>query len=76
MKNRSSSVAKSSRSKNVKSVYRRDRRAVSRGMYIRLDRRKLHESGTDVHLRGELRLRDEYELNDLPCDDFERGYMT
>ena len=69
-------MAKSSESRNVKPVHRRDRRSLSGGMYIRLDRRKLHESGTDVHLRGELRLRDEYELNDLPCSDFERGFMT
>lgn len=70
-------VEKVKKSKNVvKPVYRNDRRTLPGCMYIRLDRRKLHESGSDVDLRDKLRLRDEYELNDLPCSDYERMHMT
>ena len=60
----------------LKPVHRIDRRTLSGGMYIRLDRRKLHESGVDAYIRDKLRIRDEYELNDLPASDYEKGYMT
>jgi hypothetical protein len=57
-----------------------NRRALSGGMYIHLDRRKRVEGGNNVSIRSFKRVldngQDANEINDLPCDDFQKMYMT
>ena len=70
-------MAKSSRSKNVIPFTERRNPDLHGYCYLPLDRRKqgnvdlLH--GVCHRQRGHL---DDYEMNDLPASDFERGYMT
>ena len=84
-------MAKLSRSKNVSPLDRRSDANLSRGMYRPLDRRKpgnepvffrLHNSKrrsnvVDGKVKPAKSLKEaSYDLRELPCSEFERGYMV
>jgi hypothetical protein len=70
-------VAKSSRSKNVIPFTERRNPDLHGHIYLPLDRRQQGDEPVFSRIyRGEYWITDEYEMNDLPCSDFERGYMT
>lgn len=51
-------------------------RDLSRGLYRPLCKRRPVDGGGDaVLLPSESGFSDDYEMNDLPCTDYERGYM-
>lgn len=62
--------------KNVRTPADFVERDLSRGIYRPLcKRRPVDGNGDDLLLRGKSRVSDDYEMSDLPCDDYERGYM-
>ncbi len=77
MKTRSSSEAKSSKSKNVRTPADFNERDLSRGIYRPLCKRRPVDGGGDaVLLLRKSSVSDDYEMNDLPCDDYQRMHMT
>ncbi len=65
------------RKKNVRFVDRRSDANLSRGLYRALDQRKFRDEPVLPRLhRGKRRVDVEYEVDDLPCSDYERMHMT
>jgi hypothetical protein len=73
------SVEKRKKSQHVGKSDRRSNDNLSRGMYLPLDRRPIRVKSVLSRLltsqRGPCGGLD-YEMNDLPCDDFQKMYMT
>lgn len=68
-------MAKSSKYERTASSF--NERDLSRGLYRPLCKRRPVDGGGDaVLLPSKSSVSDDYEMNDLPCTDFERGYMT
>jgi hypothetical protein len=71
------SVAKSSRSRNVFPFVERRNPDLHGHLYLPLDRRQQGDEPVLCRIyRGKYWIVDEYEMNDLPCSDYERMHMT
>ena len=70
-------MAKSIKSKNVLPAVDRRNPDLHGHIYLALDRRKQGDERVLRRLRNsEFRHLDDYEMNDLPASDYEKGYMT